>query len=184
MNMLRLCILGMSAILMVVGLVSCEEELTEREKMESVITTRVAPKKVTNIKVVDTVYLIDLEDRLIDLDASRAILDERSKVIKSQLMACKKLIANAEHELATASHPALAFGWKDILREEKENLVELERRRVEHESELEEDGRQRVFIDRAKAVMEDDICYMVYEADVDGSTEQFFISPRLTIVER
>ena len=82
--------MGIYTVLMVFGLVSCEEELTEHQKMENIIKTRVAPKKVTNIKVVDTVYLIDLEDRIIDLDASRAMLDERSKVIKSLKMTLQK----------------------------------------------------------------------------------------------
>ena len=160
---------------------SCSEPSVE-EKIKSLLQNH-EKTSVSEVRVGDTVLVKTLNSRLVILDSTLIALAESLKKMKASKEASIIGLDEAKRNLSKVSHPALTFGFNDIIKSQKKNIESFNNLINQNNTLTETIKKECAQIKNKLKYAGDVIAYIKVSAKVDQSVKEYIISPDLKIIK-
>ena len=160
---------------------SCSEPTVE-EKISSAIKKQ-ENASVSEVKVVDTVLVKTLNARIVFLDSTLLTLTQALKKMKASKEASIIGLDEAKRNLSKVSHPALAFGFNDIINKQKKNIESFTNLIDQNNTVTETINQELRNIKNKLKHAGKVIAYIKVSAKVEQSVKEYILSPDLNIIK-
>tara|TARA_Y100000385_G_scaffold21434_1_gene20998 strand:- start:374 stop:901 length:528 start_codon:yes stop_codon:yes gene_type:complete len=160
---------------------SCSEPTVE-EKISSAIEKQ-ENISVSEVKVGDTVLVKTLNARIVVLDSTLLALTQSLKKMKASKEASIIGLDEAKRNLSKVSHPALTFGFNDVINRQKKNIESFTNLINQNNTVTETINQERQKIQNKLKHAGKIIAYIKISAKVDQSVKEYLLSPDLKIIK-
>ena len=160
---------------------SCSEPTVE-EKISSAIEKQ-EKASVSEVKVGDTVLVKTLNTRLVVLDSTLLALTQSLKKMKASKEASIIGLDEAKRNLSKVSHPALAFGFNDIINSQKKNIESFTNLIDQNNTLTETINQERRNIKNKLKHAGEVIAYITVSAKVNQSVKEYLLSTDFKIIK-
>lgn len=160
---------------------SCSEPTVE-EKISSAIENQ-EKTSVSEVKVGDTVLVKTLNSRMVVLDSTLIALEQSLKKMKASKEASINGLDEAKRNLSKVSHPALVFGFNDVINKQKKNIESFTNLINQNNIVTKTINEERQKIQNKLKHAGKVIAYIKVSAKVDQSLKEYIISPNLKVIK-
>ena len=160
---------------------SCSEPTVE-EKISSAIENQ-EKTSVSEVKVGDTVLVKTLNSRMVVLDSTLIALEQSLKKMKASKEASINGLDEAKRNLSKVSHPALVFGFNDVINKQKKNIESFTNLINQNNTVTKTINEERQKIQNKLKYAGKVIAYIKVSAKVDQSLKEYIISPYLRVIK-
>ncbi len=159
---------------------SCSE-LSVEEKIKYSIENK-EKKSVSEVKLGDTVFVKTLNSRMVVLDSTLVALAQSLKKMKISREASINGLDEAKLNLSKVSHPALVFGFNDVINKQKKNIESFTNLINQNHTVTKTINEERKKIQNKLKHAGKVIAYIKVSAKVDQSLKEYIFSPDLKII--
>lgn len=160
---------------------SCSEPTVE-EKISSALENQ-EKTSVSEVKVGDTVLVKTLNSRMVVLDSTLIALEQSLKKMKASKEASINRLDEAKRNLSKVSHPALVFGFNDVINKQKKNIESFTNLINQNNTVTETINQELRNIKNKLKHAGKIIAYIKVSAKVEQSVKEYILSPDLKVIK-